>query len=97
MRLRTQIEQQQQLGGGAPSASLPTIPTPTPPVSPNAQAVTDVQQAQARQNLRRRSISSTMMGAGATGGYTPSTNASTTGAGASGSAPSVSSGGTKTG
>lgn len=90
------------LGGGAPAQALPAIPPPTPPVSPNSAAVLDVQQAQKRQNLRRKNISSTMMaGAGAAGGFDSNGgykgNPFTTGPGAAGAAPSVSSGGTKTG
>lgn len=94
--LRSQIEQQQMIGGGEPVQALPAIPPPTPQVSPNSAAVLDVQQAQKRQNLRRKNISSTMMaGAGAAGAA--SGNPVTTGPGATGAAPSVSSGGTKTG
>lgn len=57
-------------GGSAPVQQLPDPIAPTPPVSASSQAVTDVQTNLKKQQLRRRSISSTMY-AGATGGWNP--------------------------
>ena len=59
--------QQQQGGGG--QAQQPTVPTPTAPASPNNAASLAVEQATFRQQLRRKSINSTITGAG--GGYVP--------------------------
>jgi hypothetical protein len=56
------------MGGGGQPAS-PVVPTPTAPASPNNSASLAVEQATFRQQLRRKSINSTITGAG--GGYTP--------------------------
>lgn len=85
-------------GGGSPSyqAAPPDIPPPTPPVSASSPAVTEVQQNLRRQQLRRKSISSTIK-AGATSGWSPNQGGNVAGAGLP-AAPSVASGGaTKTG
>lgn len=82
-------------GGG----SLPAAPTPTPPVQANNAASLSVQQSEYRQQLRRKSLNQTIY-AGATGGYKPAgAGSSAPGATAvqAGAAPSVSTGGTKTG
>lgn len=85
------------MGGDSSQPAEPTIPTPTAPVTPNSSATRDTEQALYRQQLRRKSISSTMY-AGATGGYQGPTNAKgQTGPGQAGAAPSVGTGGTKTG
>jgi hypothetical protein len=81
-------------GGGA----LPAPPEAAPPVQANNSASLSVQQAEYRQQLRRKSLNQTIY-AGATGGYG---GAGGTSPGAnsvqSGAAPSVASGGaTKTG
>ena len=55
------------MGGGAPAA--PTVPNPTPPVTPNNQASLAVEQATFRQQLRRKSLQSTNTNAG--GAYVP--------------------------
>ena len=68
MKWRKQVEQQQQ-GGGGGQAQQPTVPTPTAPASPNNAASLAVEQATFRQQLRRKSINSTITGAG--GGYVP--------------------------
>jgi hypothetical protein len=78
--------------GGGTAAAVPAVTPATPPVSPDASAVVDVQQNLIRQQLRRKSLSSTIY-AGATGGWTPTIPSGTTGA----TAPSVSGGPTKTG
>ena len=78
-------------GGGGETTAVPAVTPATPPVSPDAHAVVDVQQNLVRQQLRRKSLSSTIY-AGATGGWTP-TIPSGTGA----TAPSVSGVPTKTG
>ena len=81
-----------QIGGGAPSQPAPVVPTPTPPVSPDAQASVAAEQNLKRQQLRRKSISSTMYAAG---GFTPNAGS---GAGyGAGTGPNVGAGSTKTG
>lgn len=80
-------------GGGDVGAAVPAVSPATPPVSPDASAVVDVQQNLIRQQLRRKSLSSTIY-AGATGGWTPTIPS---GGGAGATAPSVSGGPTKTG
>lgn len=93
---RKQWEQQQHFGGGG-SVATPAVPNPTPPPTANNAASLAVEQAQYRQQLRRKNIASTIY-AGATGGYQPASTAGQTGAGQQGAAPSVGgSGGTKTG
>lgn len=77
--------------------SLPAIPAPTPPVTANNSASLEVQQAEYRQQLRRKSLNQTIYAGAnppAAGANPVGTNAAQTGA-----APSASSGGgmTKTG
>ena len=46
--------------GGSPSVSQPAVPTPTAPATPNNAASLAVEQATYRQQLRRKSIATTI-------------------------------------
>lgn len=78
--------------------ALPSPAVAAPPVTANNAAALSVQQAEYRQQLRRKSLNQTIY-AGATGGYKPAGGSSAPGANAvqAGAAPSVSGGPTKTG
>ena len=79
-------------GKDTPAATpSPTAPTPTPPVSPDSSAITNVQWNLRRDQLNRKGISATVY-AGATGGWMPTSSQA-----GMGSSPSVSTGPTKTG
>ena len=56
--------------GGDGGAVDPTIPTATPPPTANNAASLAVEQATFRQQLRRKSISSTITPGGGAGAYT---------------------------